>query len=93
MLGVAGSYAQIGGTARRLDAETILFTGIARPVRNYEAVLEVSYQARISPWWILQPDLQLIAHPGGSVAPPFPAPPARPISNALVIGLRSSITF
>jgi porin len=62
-------------------------------VHDYEAVLEVSYQAHISPWWILQPDLQLIAHPGGSVAPPFQAPPARPIPSALVIGLRSSIIF
>jgi porin len=92
-LGVAASYGQIGGAARRLDREAILFTGIGRPVRDHEAVLEISYQARISPWWILQPDLQLIAHPGGSVAPPLPAPPARPIPNALVIGLRSSITF
>jgi porin len=93
VLGVAASYDQIGGAARRFDREAILFTGIGRPVRDYEAVLEVSYQARISPWWMLQPDLQLIAHPGGNVAPPFPAPPARPIPNALVIGLRSSITF
>ncbi len=93
VLGVAASYAQIGGAARRFDREAILLTGIERPVRGYEAVLEVSYQAHISPWWILQPDLQLIAHPGGRVAPPFPTSPARPIPNAPVIGLRSSITF
>jgi porin len=93
VLGVAGSYAQIGGAARHFDRDAILFTGIDRPVRDYEAVLEISYQARISPWWILQPDLQLISHPGGRVAPPFPAPSARPTPNALVIGLRSSITF
>ena len=63
MLGVAASYGQIGGAARRFDREPILFTGIDRPVRDYEAVLGVSYQAPISPWWILQPDLQLIGIP------------------------------
>ena len=81
------------GELRRFDREAIRFTGIDRPVRDYEAVLEVTYRARISPWWILQPDLQLIAHPGGHTAPAFPGSPARPIPNALILGLRSSIAF
>jgi porin len=56
-------------------------------------VLEITYQARIAPWWFLQPDLQLILHPGGHTAPPGSSPGARPILNALVVGLRSGITF
>jgi len=56
-------------------------------------VLEVTYQARIAPWWVLQPDLQLVFHPGGHIPAPPPASVTRPISNALVVGLRSSITF
>ena len=43
--------------------------------------------------WLLQPDLQLVFHPGGYIAAPLPAPVGRPIPNALVIGLRSGITF
>ena len=93
VLGAGAAYGRIGYAARRLDRDQVMFTGIQRPVRDYEAVFELTYQARISPWWILQPDFQLIAHPGGHVAPPFAASSARPIPNALVLGLRSSILF
>src|ERR1700730_12596977 len=92
LLGVGAAYGRIG-YARRLDRDQVLFTGIERPVRDYESVLELTYQARISPWWTLQPDLQLIFHPGGHTAAPFPAPVGQPIPDALVLGLRSTITF
>jgi porin len=93
LLGVAASYGRIGSAARGLDRDEVRFTGIGGTIRDYEAVLEITYQARISPWWTLQPDFQLIAHPGGHVAPPLAAFSAPPIPNALVLGLRSSITF
>jgi porin len=93
LLGVAASYGRIGNAIRRLDRDAVLFTGIGRPIHDYEAVLEVTYQARIAPWWLLQPDLQFVFHPGGHTAAPFPAPMNRPIPNALVLGVRSSITF
>jgi len=93
VLGVAASYGRIGKAARGLDRDEILFTGTGGTIRDYEAVLEITYEARIAPWWTLQPDFQLIAHPGGHVAPPLAAPSARPIPNALILGLRSSITF
>ncbi len=92
VLGVGAAYARIG-YARRLDRDEILFSGAAGTIRDYEAVLEVTYVARIAPWWVLQPDLQLVFHPGGHVAAPPPAPATRPIPNALVLGLRSTITF
>ena len=93
VLGVAASYGRIGNAVHRLDRDTVLFTGIERPIRDYEAVLEVTYQARVAPWWILQPDLQFVLRPGGHTAAPVPAPPEQPIPNAVVVGLRSSITF
>jgi len=92
VLGVGASYARIG-YARRLDRDEILFTGIERPIRDYESVLEITYEARIAPLWLLQPDLQLIFRPGGHTVAPLPAPVGRPIPNALVVGLRSGITF
>jgi porin len=91
-LGIGTSYGRIG-YARRLDQDEVLFTGIERPIRDYEAVLEVTYEARIAPWWVLQPDLQLVFHPGGYIPAPPPAPVGRPIPNALVLGVRSAITF
>jgi porin len=93
LLGVAASYARIGNAPRRLDRDEIMFTGTAGIIRDYESALEITYQARIAPWWVVQPDLQMIFHPGGHVAAPFPAPATQQIRNALVLGLRSSITF
>jgi porin len=92
VLGVGAAFARIG-YARRLDRDKVLFTSIGQPIRDYEGVLEITYQARIAPWWFLQPDLQLVFHPGGHTAPPGSSPGARPIPNALVVGLRSGITF
>jgi porin len=92
VLGVGAVYGRIG-YPRHLDRDQVLFTGIERPIRDYESVLEITYEARIAPWWLLQPDLQLVFHPGGYIAAPLPAPVGRPIPNALVIGLRSGITF
>jgi porin len=92
LAGIAASYGRIGGAARGLSGDAALFGGVEQPLRDYEAVLELTYQLNVAPWWVLQPDLQLIFHPGGHVAAPFPAP-AQPIPNALVVGLRSTITF
>lgn len=61
-------------------------------VRDHEVVFEVSYAAQIAPWWILQPDLQYIVHPGGNVADPND-PNGGAVKNALVAGLRSTIKF
>jgi porin len=92
VLGAGISYGRIGD-ARRLDRDRVLITGIERPIRDYEAVLEITYEARVAPWWLLQPDLQLVFHPGGFTSAPLPAPVGQPIPNALVIGIRSGITF
>ena len=92
ILGVGTSFGRIGD-ARRLDQDEIQFTGIQRPVRDYEAVVEITYEARIAPWFLLQPDLQLVFRPGGYTSAPPPAPIGQPIPNALVIGIRSGITF
>jgi porin len=92
VLGVGVVYGRIG-YARRLNRDQVLFTGIETPIRDYESVLEITYEARIAPWWLLQPDLQLVFHPGGFISAPPPAPVGRPIPNALVLGLRSGITF
>jgi porin len=92
VLGIGASYARIGD-ARLLDRDQVLFTGIEHPIRDHESVLEITYETRIAPWWLLQPDLQLVFHPGGHTAAPPPAPAGQPIPNALAIGIRSGITF
>jgi porin len=52
-------------------------------VLDDEVVLELSYQAQLAPWWVLQPDFQYIVHPGGDTS----------VADAAVIGLRSTIKF
>ena len=91
--GVALGYVRIGDATRALATDTILFTNVASPALDYEAVIEVTYQLNIAPWWYLQPDLQVILHPGGHSSEPPPSPAGQPIPNAFVLGVRTAITF
>jgi len=50
---------------------------------NSEMVIEATYRAQLTPWWMLQPDLQIILTPGGERNSP----------NAVVLGLRTAISF
>jgi len=49
-------------------------------------------QARIASWWTVQPDLQIIFHPGGTVANPRSAMGAV-VRDAVVLGLRTTLKF
>jgi porin len=51
--------------------------------RGNEFVVEATYEAQITPWFELQPDIQFVIQPGGSTALP----------NALVLGLSATIDF
>lgn len=76
-LGVAFAYAQLSSGAQRAatDAGSV---GVGA-----ETALEVTYQAQITKWLSVQPDLQVIINPDGN----------QDLNNALVIGSRVSITF
>jgi porin len=89
-LTIGAAYEKISSDAVALDRDTNTLTP-PYPIRDEEVVFEVSYQAQIAPWWILQPDFQYIVHPGGNV--PDPNNPALTVKNAAVIGLRSTIKF
>jgi porin len=56
---------------------------IGVPVQDLEAVVEVTYQYQINHWCTVQPDAQWIVHPGGSGL----------LGNALVLGMRMTVTF
>jgi porin len=90
-VGIGFGYARIGDSARGLDKDTARFTGQPYPTRSGEAVLEVSYQAAVTPWSQLQPDFQYIFNPAGGV--PNPVAPGRRIGSAAILGLRTVITF
>jgi len=50
---------------------------------DYESVLEVYYNSKVTPWLNLSPSIQYIANPGG----------AKGISDAVVVGLRAQMDF
>jgi porin len=91
-IGVAFGFARISGAARGYDRDAIALAAATDPVRDYEGVLELTYQAQITPWWTVQPDLQYVFHPGGNVTNPLDASGGR-IRDALVLGVRTTFAF
>jgi porin len=93
VLGLGLAYARISDAARGLDRDTRFFSSSSRPIRDYEMALELTYQAKVTPWWTVQPDLQVIFHPGGHVPDPTDPSGLRPIRGAVVAGIRTTIAF
>lgn len=83
--------AHISDQARALDRDTIAFSGVNQPLRDYEMTFELSYQAQIVLGWAVQPLFQYIVHPGGHV--PHTLAPALPVKSGALFGVRSTIVF
>nr|WP_294516390.1 carbohydrate porin [uncultured Rhodopila sp.] len=90
-IGIGVGFARISDTARQADGDVALFSGTAYPRRASETVLELTYQAAVTPWLTLQPDFQYIFSPGGGV--PGINNPANKAADAAVLGLRSVVVF
>jgi porin len=52
-------------------------------IPDYEAVVELTYRAQLTPWFALQPDVQWVIHPGATGT----------LDDALVLGLRAQVSF
>ena len=88
--GIAFGMARIGASARGLDQDIRYFSGNPTfPVRNFEAVLEVTYQAQVTPWLMLESDVQYVFHPAGNVL----NADGSIRRDALVLGLHSVLNF
>jgi porin len=88
-VGIAAAHARVGDNARGLDADTGLFGNFFYPVRSDETMVELMYQTRLAPWWMLQPEIQYIIRPGGGVLNNDGS--LRP--NAWVLVVRSALSF
>ena len=75
--GIGFGYAQLSNGAR-----SSLKDSGSNPA-GAEMVVEFTYQARITPSLVVQPDLQYIINPGGTTD----------LNNAFVIGARAALTF
>jgi porin len=93
VLGLGLAYAHISDAASSLDRDLNVFNGTSHPVRDYEMALELTYRAQLTPWWTVQPDLQVIFHPGGHVPDPTDPMHTRSIGDAVVVGVRTGIVF
>lgn len=91
--GMAMTYARISDGARQYDRDLQLFSGIKTPVRDYEAVLEVTYWAEMAPGVAVQPVFQYIVHPAGGAVDPDDSAQTRRIRDAAVFGLRTTVSF
>jgi porin len=84
VLTFGASYAKISGDASAAD------TDAGNVARNYELLFELNYAAQITPWWVIQPDLQYIVHPNGGQNP---NDATQGFSHAFLAGVRSTFTF
>ncbi|MGX9431513.1 MULTISPECIES: carbohydrate porin [Bradyrhizobium] len=91
--GVAATYARISDRARALDRDIQFFTGTPYPIRDYEAIFEVTYQHEVRPGFYLQPVLQYIAHPGGGAVDPYDPTQTHRIKDGVMVGVRTTITY
>lgn len=85
------AWAKISPAARGLAADMRAFAADPVITRSDEYTLEATYQAAITPWLSLQPDLQYVINPGGGIAR-LDDPAAR-AGNALVMLMRAAIIF
>ncbi|UVF22202.1 carbohydrate porin (plasmid) [Microvirga terrae] len=92
VFGIAFGYGSISSRARGFDRDTAFFSRAPTVIRDYEAVLEMTYQLQLANGWFLQPDFQYIFHPGGHVPDPK-TNPVRALRDEAVAGIRMIATY
>jgi porin len=89
-LGLAVSYQDISPAARSFSRDVVFFTGTGSPYATNETVVEATYLYQVTPWWTLQPDAQYVINPGAGITTNASG---KPLRNALIVGVRATITF
>lgn len=86
-IGISGAYARISPAVAFQDR----ISGAAPLVRDYQGLIEATYQYVVRPGFSLQPDFQYIFHPGAhDVADPIDG---LSIRDAAVFGLRATVHY
>jgi porin len=81
----------VSGRVAGLNRDQEFFSGAFVPVRGTETLIELTYQAQITPWLQVQPVGQFIFNPGGGVVNPDNT--SERLQNEVVLGIRTNITF
>jgi porin len=95
-VGLGMGFAHVSHGAAALDKDTAAFAQAANtsgvfPIRSTETYVEATYQYQMYPWWQLQPDVQYVFNPGGSIS--NSNDPTQRVKNELVLGLRTNVLF
>ena len=86
--GAAIDYSRVSPYVASFDRVAASFSDVPVPVRDYELLLEATYQAQIVQGFFIQPDFQYVFHPGGGAIDPL-NPFVGRIPDAAVFGLRT----
>jgi porin len=93
MLGLGLAFGRISPRAAAQDCDLVALTGTPMPIRDFEAAIELTYQAQIADGWSVQPNIQYIVHPGGNVPNPLDPTGRSPIRDVTVLGMRTMLKF
>ena len=91
VLGLGFAWAKITPYLSGQIATQNTLAGTQSPMPTAESLIELTYQAPVSPWLTLQPFLQYSINPAGKA--PMPNNPNQTIPNATIVGLRANLSF
>ena len=91
--GAAVAYMRISNTARNLDVDTNLYTGVTGPVRSNETLIEMIYEAHVKPGWLIAPYFQYVFRPSGGIANPNDPTGVSRIGDAAVFGVTTTLRY
>ena len=91
--GIAAGYAHVSKRAQALDTDYSRYVDHAWPLRSFEGLFTAVYQFQVRDGWTVQPNFQYILHPGGGATAPAGPRPGRPLRDASVFGLRTTLKF
>jgi porin len=90
--GIGMGYAKVSDGVAGAEREYNLNNpGSTIPVQSGETFVEATYQYEVTPWCVLQPDIQYVFNPGGGI--PNPNSPGERVKDELVLGIRMNIIF
>ncbi|MGA8402812.1 MAG: carbohydrate porin [Stellaceae bacterium] len=88
VFGLAAAYLGISPAARQFGNDLVAFGQTSAGYASNETVIEATYQAPLTDWLTLQPDVQYVINPGAGVPTNFGN---TSLPNAVVIGMRVTI--
>jgi porin len=83
--GIDFGLGKVSGRAAALDRDG----GVT--AQGTEELIELTYQAQVTTWLTLQPDIQYVINPGAGVQDP--AAPTHNLHNEFIAGARANVTF